>query len=464
MRHALGLLAGVALLGAGCGGSAPPPGAVPIAEPEPTRPSDEPSAAEKSGEGERKEDLLSAEARRQVAQALARVADVRGLSIKGEIASRVLDREALLDRVREHVATEVPAEVIEGQGEMLVALGLVPAGFDYPGAIFRLLESQLAGFYEPREKAMYLAGDLGGEAAKATLAHELVHALQDQHWDLAPRLAYKPGGGDEQSAVHALAEGDATSAMMDVLLRDAGRSALDLPEAAFALEAEMSVMAGAELGEIPRVLRASLVAPYVDGLKFVHDLRRRGGWAAVDAAWLSPPKSTEQLLHHDKYEAKEPPEPMPAPPPPGEGWVAMHDDVLGEQGLRIVLEEWAPKRVARVAAAGWGGDRAILFRQVAEGGPTFAMLWHLRFDGGAKRDAEAREAFEVLASVTGQRPRGDRLCAERPGIGTRAVLRSGRDVVVAAGPYRHADGHLDPQAGCAETLRWASKALAKTLR
>ena len=66
---------------------------------------------------------------------------------------------------------------------------------------------------------MYLASDLQDRAADATLAHELVHALQDQYYDLGPRLSYQPEANDRESAVQALAEGDATSAMMDLHAR-----------------------------------------------------------------------------------------------------------------------------------------------------------------------------------------------------------------------------------------------------
>lgn len=458
MKPRLGWLACALVLGCGGGTPSPTP-ATPL--------SGEKTAIEEPVSRAHSEAEPSA-ADRHVARTLARVAQVRKLAVKSEVIAKVLERDALLDRVRDHVAREVPKEVIRGQGEMLLALGLVPPGFDYESAVFRLLESQLAGFYEPRAKSMYLAADLLGEAATATLAHELVHALQDQHWDLGPRLAYERGRGDEQSALHALAEGDATSAMMDALLADRGLGALDLPEGAFSLEAEASMAVDPQMSEIPRVLRGSLVAPYIDGLQFVHELRRRGGWAAVDAAWSSPPTTTEQLLHIDKYESREPAEAIPtAPPPEDEGWAVLHEDALGEQGLRLVFEEWAPRRVARVAAAGWGGDRATLFRLGADSemGASYALLWQLRFDEGpkGKLDIEAREAFELLAKPTGKKPIRDRLCVDRPNLGPWAVLRSGRDVIVAAGPYRHAGEGIEPQRECAWTLGWAARA-AKAMR
>ena len=79
-----------------------------------------------------------------------------------------------------------------------------------------------------------MASDLGEDEAEATLAHELVHALQDQRWDLESRSRYRPGDGDRSEAVSALAEGDATSAMFDVMIARAAlgqnKTALDLPD------------------------------------------------------------------------------------------------------------------------------------------------------------------------------------------------------------------------------------------
>lgn len=104
---------------------------------------------------------------------------------------------------------------------MLFALGVVPASFDYE-ELARVDGLAAGWFYDPKQKAMFLARDLPPAERSATLAHELVHALQDQHYDLEKRLKFREDSGDEQSAIHALAEGDATSAMLDHVLATRG--------------------------------------------------------------------------------------------------------------------------------------------------------------------------------------------------------------------------------------------------
>jgi hypothetical protein len=409
---------------------------------------------------------------------LERVAKARGLPAQRPVRSRVLARDELLAVVRSHVEKEVPEDVIRNEGEFLVGLGLVPPSFDYVASVLDLLESQLAGFYDPDDRTMYLAADLTAAAAEATLAHELVHALQDQYYALGPRLAYRPEASDRASAVQGLAEGDATSAMMDVLLARVSRRAIDLPDELFAIDVEASVETP-ELRAVPRVLRASLIAPYVDGVAFVHALRRAGGWAAVDRAWRDPPQTTEQLLHVDKYEAREPAEEVGVPQaPPGAGWRPVYDDVFGEQGLRIVLEQWLSRRAAASAAEGWAGDRLALYRSgIAEGGPDamagsgrpqVAIAWRIRFDAGPRTDPDARAkaTFRALYQYFhgGEVGRHTTVCAERRGLGALSVGRSGREVAIVAGPFEHQAENVAPRALCTQTSAWVADILSVSAR
>lgn len=465
-------LAGLAMALFGCG-SATSSGSEPVAPAPPAPAMSKPDAAPPGASAPVVED-----AQRHVAEMLARVAKARHLDAREPVAARVLDRSALIASVREHVSREVPPDVIRNQGELLAGLGLVPPEFDYEEGAFRLLEAQLAGFYEPRDKKMYLAADLDTRSREATLAHELVHALQDQHYDLGKNLSYQEQANDRESAVQALAEGDATSAMMDLMLASSQRSAVDVGDAVFAAEVEGSMGSSPEGNAVPRVLRASLVAPYVDGLLFVHALRRRGlargdtdgGWGAVDAAWRSPPATTEQLLHLSKYDAREPAEEISPPPaPPGGSWLSAYDDVFGEEGFRIAVEEWLPRKAAAAVAEGWAGDRAVLFRQpVAADGPgasSLAAAWRVRFDVGPAdaKDAEAIQAFRTLAGVLrpGQPASAKSVCLERATVGPLALVRAGRELAFAIGPYRR-DGKRVVSAGkCADTLRWATEILGK---
>ena len=308
LRRAAALLS-LAALAAGC---APPLAPDAPIEPAPSPPAvvaAAPPASPKrvASPGDALPDPTHA-AQEDVRRMLARVAQARGLPIRRAVPGRVLDRGAILARIREHVAREIPPDVLVYQGEILAALGLLPAEYDFAEGMYRLLEGRIAGFYEPDDATMYLVDDLDESEATETLAHELAHALQDQSYPLGPLLKYTPGESDRLAAVHALAEGDATSAMLDVV---AG-SAFNIDEAVLRKLVAIST-AFSSVGDTPRALQESLGAPYTDGFALVQALRRKGGWPAVDAVWRSPPQTTEQLLHLDKLASREPAIPVPIP-------------------------------------------------------------------------------------------------------------------------------------------------------
>src|SRR5450755_3957774 len=251
----------------------------------------------------------SAAAEQEVARALKYVSALRELAPLAPVKGRVISRDEMVAFVERDLDTEIPPAVVTASGEILFALGTVPASFDYRRGLLDVMRAELLGFYEPHEKTMFLGADLHGQELDATLWHELVHALQDQHYGLEKLLTFANDAGDWQSAVHALAEGDATSAMIDAMVAGKGGKAPDLPDAVMDLQGALSA---GSVQQVPAIIKRSVVAPYVDGLSFVNALRRRGGWAAVDAVWKRLPSSTEQVLHLEKYDANETATVLPA--------------------------------------------------------------------------------------------------------------------------------------------------------
>lgn len=225
-----------------------------------------------------------------------------------------------------------------------------------------------------------------------------------------------------------------------------------------------------EAANVPSILKRSVVSPYVDGLLFVNWARRRGGWAGVDSIWREPPTTTEQLLHPEKLTAREKAEPLPLPSPRSGGPTeVMYRDVLGEQSVRILLEEWMPRRAAVEGASDWAGDRIAVFRSAER----FALAWHLRFDTeaaavrgleafarGVLRPKDARAGQWVEAEKAKAAVRGNKACSERATMGPFAVARAGRDVALVAGPFERAAAGAKSAGSCTDALVWAA-AVAK---
>jgi hypothetical protein len=410
-----------------------------------------------------------AAAEETVARALAYVSSLRGLSALGPVKGRVISRDQMVTRVEHELDTEIPPAVVNASGEILFALGTVPASFDYRHGLLDVMRAELLGFYEPHEKTMFIGGDLHGQELDATLWHELVHALQDQHYGLEKLLDFSEDAGDWQGAVHALAEGDATSAMLDAMFAPKGMRAPDLSDSVMDLQGALST---GVVQQVPAIIKRSVVAPYVDGLAFVNAVRRHGGWAAVDAVWQRLPTSTEQILHLEKYEAHEPPELLPRLAPNSGGPTGQtYSDIYGEETLRILFEEWMPARTAHEAASGWAGDRVSVFSD----GTDTAVAWHIRYDNEAAAlnglHAFARGALapednvldtrgrlsEFVSAVEAEKAtRSGQVCRERHTRGPFAVLRRGRDLGVTLGPFRRNSGSALSEGQCSSALGWAA--------
>jgi hypothetical protein len=224
--------------------------------------------------------------------------------------------------------------------------------------------------------------------SKQTLAHEFVHALQDQHFDLEKLLPDDSHDDDRSLAIRALVEGDATIAGLSYV-RDYFTQS-DIQE----FIEESSSADTSVLNSAPAYLRESLYFPYDAGADFVNELLMMDGFQAVDEALADPPASTEQILHPDKYFDSPRDEPIQVPLPPltdtlGAGWTMIDWGTLGEFDLRVILDENGAADPDE-AAAGWGGGSYAFYQN--PDGDLGLMYTAIEWDS----DNEADEYVEAL--------------------------------------------------------------------
>lgn len=348
-----------------------------------------------------------------------RMGALRELRVTRPIARGVMSRDAVVERLRARTRQEYPPGELDLEGEGLKRLGLIPADLDYERTMFDLLEEQVLGFYDPDERRLYIADWVPAEMQRPTMAHELTHALQDQHFDIGRFTRHVRGRGDAQTAAMAVLEGDATAAMFDFTLAPSGRTVLDLPDVTSADTGQASDDQP-RLAAAPRALRESLLFPYIAGLRLCVDRMRAGGHRAVDQLLARPPDSTEQVMHADKLASREQPVDVPAevPAPLASEFELAWHDVLGEFGTELVLGEALPDAQARAGAQGWGGDRAVLLVprgaltpvtdagvRIADGALTrSALVWTVVMDPRPGReDAEATELAGMLVTTLSRR-------------------------------------------------------------
>jgi hypothetical protein len=387
---------------------------------------------------------------RVVLDTLQEVGRLRGLPVREKVQSFRVGRDVLLDKTRKKLAEEVPPGVIELQGEGLRALELIPVDYELEEGYLKLITARVAGFYDPDEKSMFLLDDLSIAQEEETLPHELVHALQDQSFSIGPLLDYRPGMSDQLTATQHLIEGDATIAGLEMTYGELDVDT-DKLKSAFLL----SNAASAVGASTPPILLSTLVSPYTDGSAFVQALKAAGGWPAVDGAFKRLPRSTEQVLHHDKYVSDEAPLAVPelTLAALGAGYAIGLDDNNGELGLKLMLEQWTAARVAAPAAAGWGGDRFVIARRKGASSSAYAVALYTRMDS----EADATELAKVLKKQLGSQ------CRARKELGPISWGQQRANVVIVAGPYERAKtaGATPVSAGdCKTSAAWLKELLA----
>jgi hypothetical protein len=257
-----------------------------------------------------------------------------------------------------------PAEMHASEVE-LKKLGLVPQDFQFRPFIISLLTEQVAGYYDPRQQEFFLADWIDPDGQQPVMAHELTHALQDQHFNLRRFEKWPKGDSDAELAAHALVEGDASLAMAHYV----ARSPLRIISLLKSLGASKS--ATEEIDRAPRAIRESLLFPYEQGMQYAQQLYKRDGWPLVSKAFKDLPQSTEQILHIDKYLAREAPRKIILPDITaalGKGWKRIDTDVNGEWSYYLILDEYLKsEKESQTAAAGWGGDRYAVYEGAKPG-------------------------------------------------------------------------------------------------
>jgi hypothetical protein len=298
------------------------------------------------------------------------LSQVRGLEFLRPVQPNFMTRAEISSYLAADVDAEDQAELALIQ-ELYRALGLLAQSAELYPLYLALLQEQVAGLFDLESEKLVVVTDAFPlhPSEKVTLAHELVHALQEQHFKARELLEDAKVSVDRELALVALLEGDANYAMSRYAIANL------TPTEMVAL---MNDGSGSPVFDnAPGVIKKTFIFPYEAGAQFVSDLWQSDrSWRTVDQAYSRPPTSTEQVLHPAKYIADEGPRPVSLPallPLLGDGWEMVWEDAFGEFMLRTYLESAVDSWTAATAAAGWGGDRFGLLRH-ASGQRVFVNL------------------------------------------------------------------------------------------
>jgi len=349
------------------------------------------------------------------------------------------------DEVRAYLEQEFNAQLtpleLAGTQTAYRLLGLLPDTLDLRSFLLDLLTEQVAGYYDPRTKVLYVVDDAAAEMRDITITHELMHALQDQHTDLMQIEALK-GDNDRMVAMQAVVEGQAVYEQLAVMTGGPDgepRIPGGWDRVRGMIREGQSTMP--KFASAPMLIQETLLFPYLSGAEFIRRVKR----ARPGIAPFSPfAASTEQILHPERFLDSLPDLPTRVTLGAPRTGSLLHEDNLGEFETRLLLFAHLQDEAAAVRGAdGWDGDRYQVIETAA--GPAFAWItvWDSA-DEAVEFATLLRRAINVRygAAIGSRRVTVDELTiAGRPVVryedapgaaGTRALIP--RDAVRLAAP------------------------------
>ncbi|MGH7933286.1 MAG: hypothetical protein ACREQN_08950 [Candidatus Binataceae bacterium] len=332
---------------------------------------------------------------------------LRGLDFTAKVPLIVRTRDQAQQMLIKEIARDHTDAELRTGGETGSMVGLYPPAMDLKAEALRLLREQIAGFYDPHGKEMVLVQgnvDLGfwNSAAEFVnrrdvvgemlLAHELTHALQDQHFQIEKMLDKVNDNDDRTLALKSVAEGDATLAGFGYVAGNLDAATIDTVVSHLA---DLPRAFNAQSEDVPIGLSAPMLFQYAEGTRFVAEAYRRGGWAAINAIYHNPPRSSLQIMEPELYfDRFTPPAKIDLSGYQGvlKGWTKSDDDTYGAFLIKVILQRSLGREApALELVRRWAGDRIIVLRK----GDALTVLWLIAF----RDERSAQEFSEVYGDL-----------------------------------------------------------------
>jgi hypothetical protein len=298
-------------------------------------------------------------------EVLGQMSQITGLKLLTPLKKSLRSREEIRAYVIKQMNEEKNSAERYADQRSAEAFGLLPKGFDLDSFMVNVLTEQIEGLYDPKTREFYIADWSPLADQRMVMAHELTHALEDQHFQIEAWVKAARPNEDAELARDAVLEGSAMAAMVDYLMLGTGRSLKDVPGF------DPGMLIG-DLGSTPTLQKAppflkdALIFPYLGGLTFSAAVMKNTGWAALPGLFEKPPVSTQQILHPALYRSGKTPASVALPRLEkllGDNWSKLDENIMGEFGWKEVLKQFLDIDRAKTLAAAWDGDRYLLYEQ-----------------------------------------------------------------------------------------------------
>jgi hypothetical protein len=241
-----------------------------------------------------------------------------GLPIKSSVKRQLTTRTAVESYLEQKFNDDEGAKRLQRDEIVLKKFGMLDHDFELKPFLLALLKEQIEAYYDSKTKTVNLLDWVDAEEQKPVLAHELTHALQDQHSDLEKWDNQTPddvshNAAEDQdhlakdemdTARDAVAEGQATAVMMDYILKPLGKSLIKDPDVIDFVRGQMTTTEDSPvMARAPLLLSESMLFPYREGLSFEQDIWMDQGRTAAFAGTLDrPPTSSWEIINPREYE------------------------------------------------------------------------------------------------------------------------------------------------------------------
>jgi hypothetical protein len=344
---------------------------------------------------------------------MGQIEEIRGFDFTERVVAEPVTQETIADGVAESIDAAFPKDFYDRRSLAWQTIGVIPAGTSIRDEMLEWGNTQVIGYYNTLTGELKFIGtDNPSPYERITLAHELTHAIDDQRFGLQILDVLGADCRDEElQAALAVVEGNATFFML--------RWAQTFLTAAE--QVEVGVEAAAQQpppSDIDPFIDEMQSWPYLDGLDFVMRLERDGGLDAIDGALAELPRSTEQIMHPERY-PNDAPTPVDVPDLSaalGAGWADLDVEVVGELWLDLALGLRLGDSEAASAAAGWDGGTYRAWSDGNEVAVVLSTVWDT--------DADAREFADAMASWLEAGDQRDATVLPVEGAGVRILFAS----------------------------------------
>jgi hypothetical protein len=328
-----------------------------------------------------------------------------GLPIRHPVKKKLATREEVAKYVENRIKEQGGGERFDHSAVALKRLGLLPANFNLREYMLGLYKEQVEGWYDAHSKTVFLLDWVDPEAQKPVMAHELVHALQDQSYDLEHWLnVHKDTSAatgqmvlDEQrTARQAVIEGQAMIVLYDYQLTATGQTVETAPGIVEMMRSSMMDESDTPMyAQAPLFIREALLFPYTYGTDFVVSvLQKRGKQGAFAGVLDEPPVDTHQLMQPAAYFSHEPQIQLHVPELEkalGSGWKRDDFSGIGEIDLHVICQQWGDKEIAAKLSPAWRGGYYMTLlhkRSPKSGYPPLAVAINFSSADAANRFAD----------------------------------------------------------------------------